>query len=158
MEASAVSHYIYLLDEAFHGTQWHSLLGNLQSVTQEDWGWVPQDGRRSIRDIVQHVGGAKLMYDNHAFGDAKLTWDDPFLDGGDVCLTIPSAIVWLQAAHEQLRGSITLLGDDDLLQPRKAPSGKLKETRWIIAVMMQHDLYHAGEINHIRALRQQDDL
>jgi hypothetical protein len=32
--------------------------------------------------------------------------------------------------------------------------GELKETRWII----QHDLYHAGEINHIRALHQQNDL
>jgi hypothetical protein len=28
------------------------------------------------------------------------------------------------------------------------------ETRWIIMIMMQHDLYHAGVINHIRALHQ----
>ena len=25
------------------------------------------------------------------------------------------------------------------------------------AVMIEHDLYHAGEINHIRALHQQND-
>ena len=35
--------------------------------------------------------------------------------------------------------------------------GEMKETRWIITVMIQHDLYHAGEINHIRSLRQQSD-
>ena len=35
--------------------------------------------------------------------------------------------------------------------------GEPKETRWIIAVMIGHDLYHAGEVNHIRSLRQQDD-
>ena len=33
----------------------------------------------------------------------------------------------------------------------------MKESRWIIAVMIEHDLYHAGEINHIRALRQGND-
>jgi hypothetical protein len=36
--------------------------------------------------------------------------------------------------------------------------GELKETRWIIAVMIEHDPYHAGEINHLRALHQQNDL
>ena len=33
----------------------------------------------------------------------------------------------------------------------------MKETRWIISVMITHDLYHAGEINHIRCLSQRDD-
>jgi len=27
---------LYLMDEAFKGTQWHSLLGNLESVKAED--------------------------------------------------------------------------------------------------------------------------
>jgi hypothetical protein len=27
----------------------------------------------------------------------------------------------------------------------------------VIAVMIQHDCYHAGEINHIRAIHQQRD-
>jgi hypothetical protein len=35
---------------------------------------------------------------------------------------------------------------------------ELKETRWIITMIIQHDLYHAGEINHIRALHQHNDL
>jgi hypothetical protein len=29
--------------------------------------------------------------------------------------------------------------------------------RWFIGVMIQHYAYHAGEINHIRALHQGDD-
>src|SRR5213082_3109876 len=83
MTTAAVSQLLYLLDEAFQGTDWHSLLTNLRSLTPEDWTWVPPAGRRSIRDIVQHVGGCKFMYHNHAFGDARLTWDDPLVDGGD---------------------------------------------------------------------------
>ena len=64
MSATAVSQILYLLDGAFDGAPWHSLLGNLRSVAPEDWLWVPPGGRRSIRDIVEHVGGGKLMYHN----------------------------------------------------------------------------------------------
>jgi hypothetical protein len=30
-------------------------------------------------------------------------------------------------------------------------------TRQIISIMIEHDLYHAGEINHLRALMQETD-
>lgn len=49
------------------------------------------------------------------------------------------------------------LDDGELLRPRRTNWGELKETRWIIGVMIAHDLYHAGEINHLRSLRQGDD-
>ena len=41
MTTQAILQLTYLLDEAFEGTEWHSLLGNLHSVTPEDWLWVP---------------------------------------------------------------------------------------------------------------------
>jgi DinB superfamily len=154
--APAVSQLLFLLDEAFEGQKWHSLLNNLRSVTPDDWTWVPPGGRRSIRDIVMHIGGAKLMYHNLAFGDASLNWDDPVIEDRDAVANIPSAIEWLRHGHEQLRHSIAALADDELELPRKTHLG-LKETRWIISVLITHDLYHAGEINHIRCLRQQDD-
>lgn len=157
MKAPAVSQLIYLLDEAFQGTEWHSLLGNLSSVTPEDWLWVPPGGQRSIRDIVGHVGGCKFMYQNHAFDDAKLTWDDPLVDGRGVLSTIAEALAWLRVGQERLRQSIAALDDAELLRLRMTNWGELKETRWIIAVMIEHDLYHAGEINHLRSLRHQHD-
>ena len=157
MAAEAVSQLLYLLDGAFDGPQWHSLLGNLRSTNPEDWEWVPPGGDRAIRDIVQHVGGSKFMYHNHAFGDAKLTWDDPLVDGGDALSDVSSAIAWLQKGQERLRQSVALLDDAELLRPRLTNWGEPEETRWIIATMVQHDLYHAGEINHIRSLRHQND-
>ena len=51
-----------------------------------------------------------------------------------------------------------LLDDAELLRHRMTNWGELKETCWIIAVMIQHDLYHAGEISHLRALHQQNDF
>jgi len=113
---------------------------------------------RSIRDILIHVGGAKLMYHNKVFGDGQLDWDDPLLCGPNALSSIEGALEWLQQGHEQLRASLAALSNADLLVPRMTPQGRLKETRWIIAVMIEHDLYHAGEINHIRALHQHNDL
>lgn len=158
MTASTVSQLVYLLDEAFQGTDWHSLLGNLRSITPEDWLWVPPLGQRSIRDIVGHVGGCKFMYHNHTFGDAQLSWDDPLVEGHDALSTIAEATLWLQEGQQRLRESIASLSDTELLRPRMTSWDELKETRWIITMIIQHDLYHAGEINHIRALHQQNDL
>jgi hypothetical protein len=58
-----------------------------------------------------------------------------------------------------LRAGIAALTDDaELARPRRTNWGELRETRWVIAVtMIQHDLYHAGEINHLRSLHQQAD-
>ena len=50
-----------------------------------------------------------------------------------------------------------LVGDAELLQPRPANWGELKEMQWLITVLIGHDLYHAGEINHLRALLQKTD-
>lgn len=61
MTAPAVSQLFYLLDEAFQGTDWHAVLSNLHSITLEDWLWVPSGGQRSIRDIIQHVGGCEKV-------------------------------------------------------------------------------------------------
>ncbi len=157
MAAERVSELLDLLDEAFDGTRWHSLLRNLESVTPDDWRWVAPGGRRSIRDIVAHVGGCKFMYDNRAFGDGTYTWDDPPVAGGEALAAISSAIEWLRQGHGRLHRSIAALDDDELSRPRGHHSGTTRETRWVIKTMIEHDLYHAGEINYIRTLRQQTD-
>jgi uncharacterized damage-inducible protein DinB len=162
MEGAAMTHSVVnelldLLDAAFSGDDWHSLLDNLRDVSPEEWDWTPRGGRRSIRDIVHHIASCKLMYVNHAFGDAALDWDDPQVAGEDALATAASALAWLRASHQQLRQAVARLDDRDLSVPRLTNWGELRETRWIIAVMMQHDLYHAGEINHLRALHRGDD-
>jgi hypothetical protein len=41
--------------------------------------------------------------------------------------------------------------------PRLTNWGELRPTRWIIAAMITHDAYHAGEINHLRSMLGDDD-
>jgi hypothetical protein len=150
---------LYLLDEAFEGTtDWASLLGNLRSVTPQDWVWVPQGGHRRIRDIVQHVGSCKFMYHDYAFGSATMTWEDPLVAGGAALETTTSAIAWLREGQERLLRSVGALdADTELERLRLTNWGEQQETRWIIASMIAHDFYHAGEINHLRSLHQAND-
>jgi hypothetical protein len=141
MTRQGVDRLVSFLDDAFEGQEWHALLPNLRSAPAKAWEWVP------------HVGGCKRMYENHAFGDATLTWDHPLVVGEEAISDLTSAVAWLRDAHDRLRRSVATLCDADLDRPRMTNWGERKETRWIVTVMIQHDLYHSGEINHLRAPR-----
>src|SRR5262245_60199396 len=122
----SVSELVYLLDEAFEGVQWHSLVHNVGAVDPQDWTWIPSGGDRSVKDIVEHVGVCKIMYDNHAFGDGKLSWDDQLVEDENALLTIPTAIEWLRSCHAKLRGSVVALTDEELNKPRGTHAGTQK--------------------------------
>ncbi len=158
MPTTQLAQLLDLLDDAFAGPDWESLLGNLKPVTIEDWLWAPPGGRRCIRDIVQHVGGCKYAYHNRAFGNGSLGWHDPLVLGEGQLDSLDDARAWLAAGHVRLRDAIAGLGDDAELDVlRNHHSRGPVPTRWIITTLMQHDLYHAGEINLLRALHQGND-
>ncbi len=119
--------------------------------------WVPERARRSIRDIALHVGACKLMYDDYAFGDGTLRWEDLPPLSGPGPESLEGMLRSLQEAQAKLRRSVATLDDAELLRLRMTNWGELKPIRWIAAVMTQHDLYHAGEINYLRSLHQQND-
>lgn len=159
MTSPGVDQLLYLMDQAFEGSKEHALLNNLRSVRNEDWTWRPDGGGRSIADIVAHVAACKHMYDHHAFGEGVWKWNEPPFD--DASLSAPRSqegmIAWLQEGQRLLREHVAALDDSGLISPRRANWGQEYETRWLIAVMIEHDLYHGGEINHLRALRQGND-
>jgi len=157
---AAIEQLLYLMDEAFDADgHEHSLLANIRSVKDEDWTWVPPGGSRPIFEIVAHVGLCKYIYDNHAFGDGSMRWDRPVsLPGIRREASKDEVVAWLREGQKVLRGNVAALqSDDELLKLRRANWGQEYETRWLISVMIEHDLYHAGEINHIRALSQGND-
>jgi uncharacterized damage-inducible protein DinB len=159
---AGIDQYLYLMDAAFAGPDWHSLLTNVRALAPEDWLWLPPGGARPIAEMVAHVGACKYMYENHAFGDAALQWGEPLTNERRLATASEPAfdelLRWLEEAQRRLRASVAALDDDaELLRPRRTNWGELKETRWIIKSMIEHDLYHAGEINRMRALRQEND-
>ena len=171
MSRVGIEQLLYAMDMAFdaHGYE-DSLLRNLRSMPEDSWLWMPPGGSRNVRMIAGHVAACKYMYWDHAFGDGTLTWNDPAgalgasieemqstPDLGAREPSVGATIEWLCEGHRLFRDSVAALDDAELPRLRRPPEGGMHETRWVIAVLSHHDLYHAGEINHIRALRQGDD-
>ncbi len=154
-----------LLEEAFRGrgieesNESQALLTNLGTVSDEAWRALPDGAARSIESIALHVGACKVMYDDYAFGSASLRFAthevEPFVEGGASPVEV---VAWIELAHDRLAGHVAALPDDsELDRPRLTNWGELQPTRRIVAAMITHDAYHAGEINHIRSILGPDD-
>jgi uncharacterized damage-inducible protein DinB len=155
-----------LLDQvlADMGQAFDLLFSNLKDLRDDDWAWVPPGGVRSIHDIVGHAASSKVMFENHAFGDASLDWMDAAFDLAQPrrpgeAVDAPALIAWLRDSELRLLRSVDGLADDaELERERGVPWGGRRTTRWIIRHLVQHDAFHAGEINHLRAVHQRDDM
>ena len=67
-------------------------------------------------------------------------------------------VAWLTEGHGRWLASVRALESDaELDRERLANWGELLPTRALIRIMIAHDFYHAGEINHLRALIQVND-
>jgi hypothetical protein len=142
----------------------------LSSVRDEDWIWVPPGGFRTIRRIAVHVGGGVFQLDCHAFGSGAPDWRQPLpgLELPIFDLEAPTPlrneppmsvmIEWIAERHADFRMHLAALEDDRALDTvREHYDGVRRSIRWYVAMLITHYTYHAGEINHIRALRQQND-
>jgi uncharacterized damage-inducible protein DinB len=161
---AVVNAYLDLLDEAFEGrgieesNESQALLTNLAMVTEAEWRATVPGATRTIESMVLHVGACKIMYDDYAFGPGTKQWGTPEVEGWiDTDAPMREAIDWLRAAHRSLREHVAELTDDDLDRPRLTNWGEQRPARWIVAMMITHDAYHAGEINHMRSLLGTDD-
>ncbi len=152
----AITTLVRLSDNVFQGAEAYSLMANLKNLRDEDWDTVPPGGERSIADILGHVGSAKWMYQDHAFGPGTMRLDQPPL--------IPrnrpreDLLALLKEAHQAWITSLGALSNDsELDRDRSVFWGGTLPTRNIVQIVIAHDTYHTGEINHIRALLQKND-
>ena len=158
MTRIAIELLLRRMDAAYRGDYFHALRKNVESVRPEEWDvrpatWsVEEFGTQpelSICETVLHVAGAKFMYADRAFGDASLEWGDirpPALD-------MESVLAWLAEGHQQLVAGLAALQDDgELLVERPAPWRMPLVREQLIGIVINHDLYHSGEVNRQRAL------
>ena len=157
---TAIDTLAWMIEEAFEGDPSHSLLANLRDLREEDWTATPGKSGRSIADILEHVGWSKWMYEDYAFGTESLRGDQPPLvpEGEARSRPLAELLAWLTDGHQRWLASVRALSDDsELDQDRLTNWGDRLPTRDIIRIMIAHDFYHAGEINHLRALLQSTD-
>ena len=146
---------VWLSEEAFQGDPTHSLLANLHDMTEREWTSLPPGAGRCVADILEHVGWCKWMYEDYAFGPASLRGDQPPLVPAEGMRSRPhpELMDWLVEGHRRWMASVCRLANDaELEQQRLTNWGAWMPTRDIIRIMIAHDLYHTGEINHLRAL------
>jgi hypothetical protein len=150
----------WLIHEAFEGDPSQSLMSNLVNIRREDWYALPVNGNRSIAEILEHVSWCKWMYENYAFGDASLIGNQPPLVPRDGLNARPrdELLAWLKEGHNLWLSSVRALREDSELERERLTNwGEWLPTRVIIRIMIGHDYYHAGEINHLRSLLQGND-
>jgi uncharacterized damage-inducible protein DinB len=156
----AIDTLAWLIEDAFQGDPSHSLMANVHALSEADWTALPPGAGRSIADILEHVAWSKWMYEDYAFGSATLRGDQPPLIPAPGVRARPhqELLVWLSNGHLRWLASVRALSDDaELDRERLTNWGERLPTRDIIRMMIAHDLYHAGEINHLRALLQGTD-
>ena len=157
---TAIDTLAWLIEDAFEGDPDQSLLSNIRDLRENDWTALPAGAGRSIVDILEHTGWCKWMYEDYAFGSASMRGDRPPLVPTDGARSRPhkELIDWLTEGHHRWLASVRSLEDDSELERERLTNwGERLPTRLIIRIMIAHDFYHAGEINHLRALLQGTD-
>jgi len=157
---TAIETLVRLIEDAFEADPDHSLLANIRDVQEADWTALPLGAGRSTADVLEHVGWSKWMYEDYAFGPASMRGDVPPLVPADGARSRPfkELLEWLTEGHHRWLAAVRALDDDSELERERLTNwGDRLPTRVIIRIMIAHDFYHAGEINHIRALLQGTD-
>jgi uncharacterized damage-inducible protein DinB len=165
MADPAVEALLDLLDEAFEGrgieesNESQALITNLATVTEAEWTSLPPGATRTIEAMVRHVAACKVMYADYAFGPRTKQWGTPEVEGPWEVDRAPmsEALDRLRETHRSFRKHLENLTDDDLDRERMTNWGERRPTRWIVAAIIGHDFYHAGEINHLRSMLGTDD-
>jgi hypothetical protein len=105
------------LEAAYRADPFHALRQNLESVQSDEWSVRPAEWRAdvfgqnpvlSICDQVAHVAGARFMYADRAFGEARLEWgaiEPPSRDR-------ESMLAWLDEWHAVFAAGLVALADD----------------------------------------------
>ncbi|MGH2542370.1 MAG: DUF309 domain-containing protein [Ardenticatenaceae bacterium] len=118
---------------------------NLEGIEEEEAEWAPA-GARSIRSLIEHLGSGKEMMANRCFGDGTLDF---------AAVTPPDdwrkLRQWLVDAHERVREPLGFLQDPQL-ESLRPMFGRMISIERIIEAGIEHDFYHAGEINRTREM------
>lgn len=157
---NAVELLLAAFDEAYERRSWHgtNLRGSLRGMTAEAAAWRPRPGRHNAWELALHCAYWKYTVRRRLAGEKPggfpLAGSNFFTRpeagrGNDAALAADLAL--LADEHRQLRAAIAALSAAALA--RAVGSGGLTAAKLIRGVTA-HDLYHAGQIQLLKRLRQ----
>ncbi len=146
-----------LLDEAFEKRSWHgtNLRGSIRGLTEADAAWRPTAGRHNVWEIVVHTAYWKYVVRRRLTGEKRGSFA---IAPGSNWFTRPEVLsrqAWqadvglLLEEHSRLRETVSNLEPDRL----ERSAGKGLTVAGLIRGVAAHDLYHAGQIQLLKRLR-----
>ena len=153
---TAVDVLLTQLDQAYDSKSWHgtNLRGAIRGLTAEHAGWRPQLGRHSIQEITVHAAYWKYAARRRLTGEKRGSF--PLKGSNWFARQTVDAVSWqadvelLAACHVALRTVIASLTPADL---RRSVGGSI-DAMSLVSGIIAHDLYHAGQIQLMKRLRE----
>jgi hypothetical protein len=142
-----------LLDRAYARRSWHgtNLRGSIRGLGADAAAWRPQPGRHNIQEIVVHAAYWKYAVRRRLTGEPRgsfpLKGSNWFRRGRADQALWRADVRLLDASHRALCAAIA--GLDERALARTA-AGNCP----LIGGVIAHDLYHAGQIQLLKKLRE----
>jgi uncharacterized damage-inducible protein DinB len=145
---SEIDRILDQMDRAFSGDAWHGppLKSLLDGLLAEDASKHPLDGAHSIWEIVQHITTWNTVVRRELVGETltitpEQDWP-PVWEASDAAWQ--RSVESLVEARSRLRTVVQGLRDEEL---DEKPSKRTNNSRYVMLHgVVQHDLYHAGQI------------
>jgi len=138
------------MDRAFSGDAWHgpSLMGLLDDLSAEDASKHVVHGAHSIWELVHHMGAWNSIAQHRLQGEtvevtAERDWP-PVWEVSEAAWK--RALENLAESHARLRSVVAGLRDEQLDLVDQKTSGPDTSRYVVLHGIVQHDLYHAGQI------------
>jgi uncharacterized damage-inducible protein DinB len=151
-----VTQLLTILDQAYNRKSWHgtNLRGSLRRLTPDQAVWHPGEGRHNIHELVVHAAYWKYAVANRLAGGQRgafpIAGSNWFERSGAAPRQWSDDLALLDRIHRDLRAVVSTLRDADLDRP--LPKSRMTPFA-LIAGVAAHDLYHAGQIQLIKALQ-----
>jgi hypothetical protein len=149
------------IDQAYDRRSWHgtNLRGSIRGVDPETAAWRPAAGRHNIWELVVHAAYWKYVVKRRLTGEPR----GSFPMKGSNFIERPvaaenAAALWradvalLTSMHAELRSAVAKLKPADLEKPAH---GGNETVMFLVTGVAAHDLYHAGQIQLLKRLREQ---
>jgi hypothetical protein len=147
-----------LLDEGFRKRAWHgtNLLGSIRGLDPASAAWRPATGRHNIWELIVHCAYWKYavtrLLTGAKRGSFPLEGSNFFARDGGSADDLKRDIRLLRRCHRDLLAAAARVKPHEL--GKRPPAGKKWTREQAIRGAACHDVYHAGQIQLLKRLRQ----
>jgi hypothetical protein len=152
-----MSYLLAAFDQAYNRLSWHgtNLRGSIRGLTPDQAAWRPAPDRHNIWELIVHAAYWKYAVRRRLTGEKRGSFP---LEGSNFftrpettsAAALKADIRLLEDQHRQLRRVVASLSARDLTRKRQ---GRFTAAD-LVSGVTAHDLYHAGQIQLLKRLRQ----